>query len=150
MQAGSTGEEREVTHRGRSSVDSNTAEMARENNTNMIRVGQVSYVRAFVETKYCSHNKNCARRHTHTCENTSCLFAALAKRCTGCPQHCWQIGIFTGIHVHSIQYHALCVCVCVYMQCCFAASMSIFKMIDKSKHPHCCQNKQELARGLDS
>lgn len=75
VQAGRRGEEREVTHGGRSSVDSNTAEKARENNTNMIRVGQVSYVRAFAETKKLltqqriAHKHNCA--HTPR-ENTRC------------------------------------------------------------------------------
>lgn len=75
VQAGRRGEEREVTHGGRSSVDSNTAETARENNTNMIRVGQVSYVRAFAETKKLLTQQRITHKHnrTHTPrENTRC------------------------------------------------------------------------------
>lgn len=113
VQAGRRGEEREVTHGGRSSVDSNTAETARENNTNMIRVGQVSYVRAFLrKPKNCSHNKEL---HTNTSAHTRHVKTHAADSQLRQEVHRALAAVLAKWHIHRCEWDTVSdnVCVCV-------------------------------------
>lgn len=135
MSAGGVrGEEREVTHRERSSVDSNTAEMARENNTNTIRVGQICYVRTFVETKHCSHNKELRTQHTHTHRHvkTRCLLTVWQKGAQVAHSSAGKMAC-SQVQIGYSVMHCVHVRVRAYMQYhlqCNAACMSIFKRMN--------------------